>query len=187
MLQPLKTDFTAVVRGSYLKDCPNVQAVAVTPYAMRSFVRVLQVLDPQPNTQIAVTNQSYYELLENFERMNGRTCSVELIRQVGEVKEEADIIFLEMHPNNVVETRQYAHDALQLLSNLAKWPQKQRTLVLDVTLNALDDEEVLSVLSQASRLVQVGDLNVILIQFNKICSTGFRQTKCWMYYSYEQC
>ena len=163
---PLKESFGDAVIENYLRRCENiVQGISITPYAMRAFVRVLQVLNPQTATKIFVTNQSYYELLENFERLNAHTSLVELTRQVGDIDESADIIFLDIHPNNVVESRQYAHDALQLLDSINSWTEKkQRTLVFDVTLNVLQDEEVRNLLSKASQQIDLGYLNIILIQ-----------------------
>ena len=163
---PLKESFGDAVMGKLLEPYKKrVQGVTITPYAMRAFVRVLQILNPQPATKIFVTNQSYYELLENFERLNAHTSSVELIRQVDDIDESADIIFLDIHPNNVVESRQYAHNALQLLESINSWAEKkQRTLVFDVTLNVLQDEEVRNLLSKASQQIDSGYLNIILIQ-----------------------
>ena len=163
---PLNKSFSDAVMENYLMRYGNiVQGVTITPYAMRAFVRALQILNPQPATKNFVTNQSYYELLENFERLNAHTSSVELTRQVDDINESADIIFLDIHPNNVVESRQYAHDALQLLDNINSWTEKkQRTLVFDVTLNVLQDEEVRKLLSKASQQIVPGYLNIILIQ-----------------------
>lgn len=157
--------FAAVMHSNYLQNyCQFVQAVSLTPYAMRSFARVLQILPTQLNNKIAITNQSYYEVLENFSRINGSTNTVDLIKHITDIREDVDVIFIEMHPNNVLESKQYAHDALLLLDFINNWNNKPRTLVLDITLNALNDREVYDILDKATGLIESGYLNVVLIQ-----------------------
>ncbi len=158
------TPFKDIVKGQYFKDDPNLQRAAILPYAMRSFVRTLQLLDESFELKVSITNQSYYELLENFEKIGKKHSEIFLIRHVEEIQSETTIIYLEVHPNNVVETKQYAHDIIYLLQKMRTWESKPRVLVLDVTLNALDDPEVKTILDEAKPLIEQGLLNLFLIQ-----------------------
>jgi hypothetical protein len=169
MMNPYSVDFADTIGVQYDLYKYSFQGAAMTTYAMRSFVRVLQALNPSPTSKIAITNQAYYELLENFERINSKSNAITLIRQIHDVDQNADIIFIEMHPNNVVEAKQYAHDSLVLLEKIHSWQlKKPRTLVVDVTLNALNDEEVLEVLNKAQTLINSSNLNLILIQTKRL-------------------
>lgn len=151
-----------------------VQHISLTSYAMKSFTRVLQILepdDPRHQVNIAVTSQAYFELLENFDRLYAKTNSVSQIRHVEDVKKDTDVVFIELHPNNVAAiTQQYEHDAILLLDRIKKWNDedgyaaKERTIVLDITLNALNDDEVQKVLKESLELIKDGLLNLILIQ-----------------------
>lgn len=143
-----------------------IQGILLTPYAMRAFVRVFQILDgnlPQ-DPIIFVTNQSYFEWLSNLDLLNRNRANLYPIRHLSDTKETADVLFLEIHPNNAVESRQFAHDVSSLLRTMQTWQTKPRTLVIDATLNALNDSEIIQMLDMANSLIQQGYLNVILIQ-----------------------
>lgn len=153
-----------------------IQQVAITPYAMRAFARVLQIieLDSRRRANIAVTNQGYFELLDNLDKLRAKSNSISQIRHVDDIESNVDIIFMELHPNNVAATsQQYAHNIFSLLNNIKYWnddeekralPPMSRTLVLDVTLNALNDDETANILDSSAELVENGKLNLILIQ-----------------------
>jgi len=166
--RPMQEKVSTIVSKNLLQNFP-VQGVMTTPYAMRAFTRVLQLLDTQYVNRpchIAVTNQSYFELLHNLERLNTRHIAASLVRHLTNIDPNADIIYIEIHPNNVVETKQFAHDVHGLLTCLksTQWPLKPRTLVVDVTLNALNDSEITGFLNAARPLIESGYLNIILIQ-----------------------
>jgi hypothetical protein len=166
--QPLAVLLPEKVKNQLLAKYP-VQKVIVTPYAIRAFVHTLQILD-NPNLvgscNISVTNQSYFEWLHNLDRLESSKAKVKLIRHLDEIDSTADIIFAELHPNNVVESKQSAHNLNLLLDKMyqADWCTKQRSLVIDITLNALNDREVTQILDRSSPLVKSGWLNIILIQ-----------------------
>ena len=165
MVVPLEKNFVGLVKNEYLKKYP-VQNISLTPFAMRAFVRILQTscLDKNDTVNMAITNQSYYELLENFERLDPHKRKVMPIRHVEELSENIDMIFMEIHPNNVIEAKQFAHNLNLLVAKLTGFPRKKRTLILDVTLNTLDDKEISSFLDCSSSLIHSGDLSVVLIQ-----------------------
>lgn len=178
--QPLRRLLPEIIREDHLRIFP-VQAVLMTPYAMRAFVRVFQTLDSEYTDRVPnvfVTNQSYFEWLSNIGRLDSKRYSVIPVRHTSEIEHEADIIFVEIHPNNVVETRQFAHDLEKLIDKMygKSWQTKGRTLVVDATLNALDDEEIQNTLRKARRLVDSGWLNIILIQsLTKFSQLGIDQ------------
>ena len=155
-----------------LADLP-VQGTLVVPYGMRAFVRVFQILDAKYKSghlngglNIFATSQSYYEWLANLESLNGNQVSVLQIQQATDTSPSADIIFVELHPNNVMASKQFAFNIGTLLYQMNNWPPKQRTLVIDMTLNAMNDQEIQSFLRSESALGLINDgaLNIILIQ-----------------------
>lgn len=157
-------DFNSIIKNNYFKDTLYFHRAAILPYAMRSFVRVLQSLASDSDLIISAANQVYYELLENFEKIHENNAKVYLIRHVEEIEPETTLIFMDIHPNNVVETTQYSHDILYFLNKMQAWESIPRTLILDVTLNALTDVEIQAVLEQASPLIEQGLLNLVLVQ-----------------------
>ncbi|MFA6036900.1 MAG: hypothetical protein WC748_02105 [Legionellales bacterium] len=154
--------------NAYFAGFP-VQKVMVTPYAMRAFTRVFQALPPATATKklkVSVTNQSYFEWLQNLDRINKNTCEVYRIRHTNELDYDSDVIFLEPHPNNFVESKQFQHDVIAVIDSLnenLKSP-KRITVVLDVTLNSINDDYIKSLLYSAASLIKDGRLNIILIQ-----------------------
>jgi hypothetical protein len=163
-IQPLEYSFTQVVQDDYLNGYP-VQGALITTYAMRAFIHALQVFPNDSHNKVAVTKQSYYELSESFEKLKDKGSAINLIQHTEEIESDTDIMFLEMHPNNVVESRQFALNAQGLLERINTWSDnKPRTIVLDITLNAFNDQELKKFLEKASPLVNAGYLNIILIQ-----------------------
>lgn len=162
---------TEIIRKKLLRSFP-VQSVAFTTFGMRSYARVLQLEPTLNNTiehgpaRISVTNQNYFESLVNLGMLHNKKAIVTHFRQLNELDSAADLIFMEIHPNNVTERRQFAQDLLALLRNMAtnQWRNKPRTLVIDATLNALDDEEIADALNQAKPLMDDGLFNIILLQ-----------------------
>ncbi len=161
-----------VVENSYFSDIPEkcIKKVLLTPYAMRLFTRVFQLLDSNCNQDkplcISVTNQSYFEWLTNLELINKKSKSVSFIRHLENVNQDFDMLFTEFHMNNVVENRQFSHNVDHLIDRFLKgeFRQKRRTLVLDVTLNFLDDEEIKDLVKRLNPLLANGELNLIFIQ-----------------------
>ncbi|HRA42795.1 MAG TPA: hypothetical protein PLV31_03795 [Gammaproteobacteria bacterium] len=149
----------------------QVQGISLTPYAMRAFVRVFQFLDHYPRhysstpLKVAVTSQSYYEWLQNLERLDENRIVVSPVQHLSEVKLDSDVFFVEIHPNNVAASKQFAYDVKTFVRNLClNQSHKYRTLVVDVTLNALNDSEVYELIKQALPLINQGNLNLIFIQ-----------------------
>jgi hypothetical protein len=143
--------------------------VHFTPYAMRSFTRVLQALlpiissDRPDGLRIQVFNQSYFELISNMERFR-QTADI-LISQSDAQIEECDVYFIDIHPNNAVETQLYSHNISDILRSLNNFSQdKPCTLVVDITLNSLSDDEINTLLNEARDLIGRGQLNLVLIQ-----------------------
>jgi len=168
---PLPSQLSEIIQAQ-LTDFP-VQGTLIVPYGMRAFVRVFQILDVQYGSEhfnkplnIFVTSQSYYEWLGNLESLNRDEVSVFQTQQTTDVASSADIIFVELHPHNVLASKQFAFNIEALLSQMNSWPSKQRTLVIDMTLNAMNDHEIRSFLHSESTLalIRSGTLNIILIQ-----------------------
>ena len=155
-----------------LSDLP-VQGTLVVPYGMRAFVRVFQILDAKykpghfhERLNIFVTSQSYFEWLDSLENLKKDQISVFQAQQRTDIGPIADVIFVELHPNNVLAPKQFAFDIYDFLHQIRDWEHKQRTLVIDATLNAVHDREVQNFLHSelALDLIASGELNIILIQ-----------------------
>lgn len=168
---PLPFTLPEIIRAQ-LNDLP-VQGVLVVPYGMRAFVRVFQLLDAQYGAEhfheplnVFVTSQSYFEWLDNLANLSKEQISVFQTQQITDTHESADIMFIELHPNNVLASKQFAFNIEALLSQMSSWLSKQRTLVIDMTLNAMNDQEIHSFLHSeaALALINSGALNIILIQ-----------------------
>ena len=84
------------------------QGANIISYGMKAYVRVFQILDSIYNAQrklkIFVTNQNYYEWLDNLELLNNAKAEIAPVRHNSDITQNADIIFIELHPNSVLST-----------------------------------------------------------------------------------
>ncbi|MBS4169946.1 ubiquitin carboxyl-terminal hydrolase family protein [Neochlamydia sp. AcF95] len=164
--KPLVEDPTQVFRDA-LPSKPTV--VHFTPYAMRSFTRILQALVPvysnskTARLRIQVFNQSYFELITNMERFRETTDVI--ISQSDAQLEDCDVYFIDIHPNNAVEARLFSHDIPEIIKTLKTILKNRRsTFVVDITLSSLSASEVRMLLNEANPLIQSGQLNLVLVQ-----------------------
>jgi hypothetical protein len=106
---------------------------------------------------VGVLKSSYYETPGLFEGH----------KTFANVEEEdlldRDLIVLEPHPNNAEERHVEAHDPVKLLTLLAR-KKRHRTVLMDITLNHMGEEEIANVLKTAAPMIQSGDLNLVLVQ-----------------------
>ncbi|WP_423460617.1 hypothetical protein [Ottowia sp. VDI28] len=78
---------------------------------------------------------------------------------------EQDLIIMEPHPNNAAELRIQAYDPVALIDHLfSHRPDHPRTLVMDVTLNHLAEDQITQVLQVARPYIESGKLNLVLLQ-----------------------
>lgn len=78
---------------------------------------------------------------------------------------EQDLIIMEPHPNNAAELRVQAYDPVALIDHLfSHRPDHPRTLVMDVTLNHLAEDQITQVLQVARPYIESGKLNLVLLQ-----------------------
>lgn len=162
--QPIQRLLTDVYRQDYLPNY-NVQEVMMTPYAMRALVHALQLLDDDyiAASQIYVTNQIYYEFVLTLNKFKQSSGTLQLVQHVGEIAPEVEICFIDIHPNSLLASKQFAHDFSKIFLTFASL-DKPRTLVVDATLNSLDDDEIKNLLAQAKVYIDAGKLNLIFIQ-----------------------
>lgn len=175
-------------------------SVHFTPYAMRSFTRVLQALNIQGRKDplsIQVFNQSYFELITNMERF--QEAADVIISRSDEDIDDCDVYFIDIHPNNAVEARLFAHNLSKVITKIESFPKDRfRTFVVDITLNALSSREVEDLLESAKPLIESGGLNLVLVQsltkFSQLgldkLSGGFLAAynvdqECWKEFNYQ--
>ncbi|WP_156909210.1 hypothetical protein [Ottowia thiooxydans] len=78
---------------------------------------------------------------------------------------EKDLIIIEPHPNNAAEPSVQPHDPVELIKHLfSDGVDHRRTVVMDVTLNHLGEEQISAALKAAKPHIESGRLNLILLQ-----------------------
>ncbi len=144
------------------------QNIAMTTYAMQAFNRALQVvvgtMDQDRSISISVTNHNYYEWLDNLDDLQGTRIATNRVNHLDDIISDPDIIFMELHPNDVTSTKQFQLDTEALRSYLSKKSQKVITVVIDVTLNSLEDEELHELCRSVETFLESGQLNLIFVQ-----------------------
>ncbi len=137
----------------------------LTPYALQAYDLTLSVIDQYlAEAKIGVTSQSYYEWLRRIQEINKADKTVCTLQSLDDVSENCDIIYTELHPNNVVEQTQFSHNIPALLQRWEQQPEKKRTLVVDITLNADQDDEINELIECARPLIESEHLSLMLVQ-----------------------
>ena len=168
----------------------NLQGVYLCSYGMKTFSQVFSAakytFDKAVDSNIAaikgpiqVSNQNYYELLLNINNLNSKIYQFKNTTDIGR---DAKIIFIDIHPNNAIEAELYGHNIVSIFDHI--WLGHQRvvpelckedpiwltykncklTLVIDITLNHIDDEEIKNILAKAKKFIDQGLLNLVLVQ-----------------------
>jgi len=111
------------------------------------------------NALVACFADSYFETLDIFQR----EFKCDTVRD--QYLPDMNLIFLEPHPSNAALLSLHAHDPVELIDHLfARRPELSRTVVMDVTLNHLADEEISRILKAAKPHIESGRLNLVLLQ-----------------------
>lgn len=143
---------------------PNL-TVERAPHALAMLDQIRMSLpDLQPET-VGYLQGAYYEtpdvLKASSEAQEPVRCDTVDDTRLADM----DMIVMEPHPNNAAETRIQAHDPVALIENLfALKPEHARTLVMDVTLNHLGEDQISEVLRVAKPHIESGKLNLVLLQ-----------------------
>jgi hypothetical protein len=139
-------------------------------FAMNGFFKAFEIAQeicPSPKIQVSI--KSYFEWLA---QVCAIAPSTEWVDHVSQAREEADVFFFDLHPNNVLETHQCANDLKTLISRMGEWNDKPRVLVLDVTLNSLEDPEILALHAMAQPMFDRGLILILLQSLTKFAQLG---------------
>lgn len=156
----------------------NLTQVGLFDYGMKSFTQSFNALRPYIRDahsayRVQVFKDNYYELLFNmqkFTKLYGETQDFRLNRgkSLEALDVEADCIFIDTHPNNAAEIEIHAHNILELFHKLdptcSGHFDKPRTIIADITLNAIADSEVQTIVSAAQPYIGTGTLNLVMVQ-----------------------
>ncbi|KAL9657098.1 hypothetical protein ABK040_002724 [Willaertia magna] len=159
--------------SSYLE---NIQPIVhFTPYAMRSFIRPIQATKSMfiNEKKIQSPVQLYFELLLTLNVMKNNTSIY--ISQTDEDIQDCNIYFFDIHPNNATETALFSRDLVKICKNIKKYDKNRlRLLVVDVTLNSAEDEEIQKFLKECKDMIQSGEWCVLLVKsLTKLMQFGF--------------
>jgi len=154
-------------------DQKNLQCTFICNYAMTAFNNILTAsLVTHENKVVEICNQAYFELLNNMDNLHGK---IKRIKYLDEVQDDSSIIFVDTHSNNAVESELYSHQIKHLFA--IRYPRHKEylstgmipyniktTIIIDATLNILNDSELTEIISEVNLLLQEGLLNLIIVQ-----------------------
>lgn len=143
----------------------SLQHVYSAAHGLAAMDKVRESLSPMitEKESVAVFEGSYYETPDIFAG-HSTAKSVE----EASLREKSVIVF-EPHPNNAAMEEISKNDPCKLLDTLfpesskVDWPSKI-TVIIDITLNSLEDEEIKQVIDKAQCYIKEGRLNLILLQ-----------------------
>ena len=185
-------NFHEVINNLFQKKFPTFSTpliAALCNYGMTAFSYILEshIMHLKPDC-ITVFNQTYFELLNNMDNLNAQVTRVKYTDDIP--LSYNSLIFIDTHPNNAVETELYSHQIKKIFErfypqyqsrltegvnsrNYEYYAKRKITIVVDVTLNTVFDEEVINLLKEIAPLIQAELVNLIMIQsLTKFCQMG---------------
>jgi hypothetical protein len=153
---------------------PDIHAsVGLFPYAMSSFFCIFYHLinrnefNKQPAT-VACISQNYYEiicLVKDLETKK-KISVMPNIQRLDNIPELPDILIADIHPNNAAREKLFQNDVAGWIENSLNDSHlnKKLILILDITLNHLDDTDIQETLDKLYPFIQKGQLEIFIIQ-----------------------
>lgn len=136
----------------------NTQVMSA-PHGLAMFDQIQQSLAPEDLHSAAYLHGAYYETPALFPGAQQADTVDSAALQ------DKKVIIMEPHPNNAAESSIVPHDPVKLIDNLfAHGRQQPCTLVMDVTLNHLGDQQIIDTIAAAKPHIEDGKLNLILLQ-----------------------
>ncbi|MDX8430709.1 MAG: hypothetical protein SNF33_02750 [Candidatus Algichlamydia australiensis] len=150
----------------------NVHAsVGLFPYAMTGIFYFLNhILSTLPriekdNFSALYLGSNYFETVEIIKKMvHARNFDSREISLIENIDKIPNILIADIHPNNAARARLVQNSFSSLCAVLEKNKKKQLTLILDVTLNHLEDPLLNKTLTMLLPFIQRGQLTILGIQ-----------------------
>lgn len=173
-VHPLKNTFKDDIQSTYqTSHLGYLYDSFICNYGMSIFTNTVNAaIQCFTNIEIEVFNQGYFEALNNMDNLNHE---VKRLKYTDDIKHDFSIIFMDIHPNNAVESELYSHQLKKLLHHL--YPdytnrlisnqnlyKNKKIIVIDATLNIFLDDELKQLIDEAMPLIQVGLVNLVILQ-----------------------
>ncbi|MFA9202008.1 MAG: hypothetical protein ACEQSC_00455, partial [Candidatus Nanopelagicaceae bacterium] len=133
--------------------------VVVGPHALAIFDQIYRALPDGKNDAVYLKG-AYYETPDLF------PGAQELNSVDHKDIRTKKVIIMEPHPNNAALSEIKPHDPVKLIQNVFENSpaEKRCTIVMDVTLNHLSEQQITKALSAAKPHIESGKLNLVLLQ-----------------------
>lgn len=154
------TSLDSALRGMLPPDVKAPTLINAAPHGLELIHHIQQSLPAKHADSVAFMEGSYYETPELFP--GGEKKSSVSDNSLKDKK----VIVMEPHPNNAADKDIHPHDPLVLLDTLFKGDNSSGpyTVIMDVTLNHLGENQIQDVLQKAEEFIKSGRLNLILLQ-----------------------
>lgn len=115
---------------------------------------------------IACISQNYFEILSLMESLEGKEhVSLQTKESLKDVQDTPDILIADIHPNNASKNKLHQNDITGWIQNRLKIsPDKKMILILDVTLNHLQDEIIQTMMTLLKPYIESGQLEFFGMQ-----------------------
>lgn len=147
------------IKNALPTEAPIPQCIITTAHGLSLFPAIRDSLKSSiSNIKTGILKGAYYETPELFPgaTMFDSVSATNL--------KTMNVIILEPHPNNAAEISIHTHDVGSLLNNLYQSNPGAHTVVLDLTLNHIQEKEVQDIFKKAKEYINSGKLNLIILQ-----------------------
>ena len=133
--------------------------INVAPHGLEMIHHIQQSLSEGDQKSVAFMAGAYYETPDLFPGADEKQHVSD------ESLKDKKVIVMEPHPNNAASKDIHPHDPLELLDTLyGGGSSNTHTVIMDVTLNHLGEDQIKAVLEKAQPIIESGKLNLILLQ-----------------------
>lgn len=184
----IRNDFDTVALNALPMQADIHKDVYVYPYAMSGIFNILDSLVAKHKTKnnqkltIGCITQNYFEILEVIKKIEDNAITVKRADYLNEIK-APDILIADIHPNNAAREQLFKNDIIPWLKNNLSKKTIKFTLILDITLNNIQDPELQNLLAHLQPFIVAGRVEVFLIQsLAKLMQLGADNLSGGMYY-----
>lgn len=145
---------------------PSCRAeIKLLSYGMSSFFEILHTLSSGEKKTLCCLTQDYFEILSLCEKLS-QHFECEKSTSLLYVNKVPDILVVDIHPNNAAQEHLHENDVLNWVKKhlVDETPNKNVTLILDVTLNHFSDPIIHQLLQLCIPLIEAKKLNLYFIQ-----------------------
>lgn len=135
----------------------------VAPHGLAILQQISAALGQQDDKAVAILPGTYFESEHSFAKQAVDNLTSFNLQEDASLLSSKKVIVMEPHPNNAALDEINPHNPTQLIDAAFEKDRAPCTIIMDVTLNHLGEQEIKDALIAAQPYIKSGKLNLILL------------------------